>query len=746
MMFKIRRFINPPYTIREIFIALSTLIMLLSAPIIVINAEQEKQMRVEAASSCDETYPIDYFHVCYFSGVDPAVGSYLGGEDEAPLGSPVSNRVFAINHDWGAAPVFGGTGDSISGIWRGQLNFEAGTYQLSVFTDDGVRVYLDENLVIDRWDDSAGAYATALTISSGHHNLRVEWYENTGSAKLQFHWDKGPTIGSFTPQEAIIEVFILTSQQFCIAGEPWVSGDRFDIYNSDHTVSTSWRRDESVLTPKILKPSDPSLPTYDLVECFEMGFRPEELTYARQQIDAFADDIERLSNGALLPIVNVHEISGEQILSRWGGTLWLGWWDLEEAVEAYLSKETDFTIAISSVHDLNTGKYHSIPLCGGTYGVDFGLGGAGYTWVPNSTDPGEWFQCLTEGVILNEWAHQFTGVVHALLELDNIYKDGYPTCGEGDADTYKWMPGLYDIPQDPVSPWCGLGHPGSIVGVGNLFLWHYDPSLSHYGLNFFTGNHCDNGKQDFGETGVDTGGNCPEDTQDPTVSITGPSDGSTVSETVNISATASDNFGVTKVEFYVDGELKETDASSPYVYSWDTATVSNGIHSLLAKAYDAVPNTATDTIDVTVSNDTGGPSPPTANIKANGSNGPITITYNTSTVVSWTSTNTTSCSVSPAGWTGVSGSKSTGRLTAKKTYTLNCSGEGGSASDLVTVNVTAKPAVRKLGDLNLDGKINIRDLSILLSKWSTTNAIADLDKSGRVNIRDLSTLLSRWGR
>ncbi|HEX7456604.1 MAG TPA: dockerin type I domain-containing protein, partial [Candidatus Nanoarchaeia archaeon] len=146
-----------------------------------------------------------------------------------------------------------------------------------------------------------------------------------------------------------------------------------------------------------------------------------------------------------------------------------------------------------------------------------------------------------------------------------------------------------------------------------------------------------------------------------------------------------------------------------------------------------------DTIDVTVSNDTGGPSPPTANIKANGSNGPITITYNTSATISWTSTNATSCSVSPTGWTGVSGSKSTGRLTTKKTYTLSCLGEGGSASDLVAITVA------KLGDLNLDGRINIRDLSILLSRWGSTNATADINGDGRVNIRDLSVLLSRWG-
>jgi len=82
---------------------------------------------------------------------------------------------------------------------------------------------------------------------------------------------------------------------------------------------------------------------------------------------------------------------------------------------------------------------------------------------------------------------------------------------------------------------------------------------------------------------------------------------------------------------------------------------------------------------------------PTADIKANGSDGPITIGYNTSATISWASTNTTGCSVSPTGWMGTSGSQSTGNLTLTTTYSLNCTGSGGSASDSVIVNVSAPP-------------------------------------------------------
>ena len=86
------------------------------------------------------------------------------------------------------------------------------------------------------------------------------------------------------------------------------------------------------------------------------------------------------------------------------------------------------------------------------------------------------------------------------------------------------------------------------------------------------------------------------------------------------------------------------------------------------------------------------PPTPTANIKANGSDGPITIAYNSPATISWSSTNATSCSVSPAGWTGTSNlGISTGNLTSTKTYTLNCTGDYGPASDSVTVNVNPPP-------------------------------------------------------
>ncbi|HMF95572.1 MAG TPA: Ig-like domain-containing protein [Vicinamibacterales bacterium] len=109
--------------------------------------------------------------------------------------------------------------------------------------------------------------------------------------------------------------------------------------------------------------------------------------------------------------------------------------------------------------------------------------------------------------------------------------------------------------------------------------------------------------------------NAPDVTP-PTVSMTAPASGATVSgKTVMVSATASDNVGVSSVQFKLDGaNLGAADTASPYTMTWDSTTVANGSHTFTAVASDAAGNTTTATaVTVTVNNDT---TPPTVSITA----------------------------------------------------------------------------------------------------------------------------------
>jgi hypothetical protein len=99
------------------------------------------------------------------------------------------------------------------------------------------------------------------------------------------------------------------------------------------------------------------------------------------------------------------------------------------------------------------------------------------------------------------------------------------------------------------------------------------------------------------------------DTQPPAVAFTAPAAGGTVSGTVAVQATASDNVGVTKVEFYLDNTLETTSTAAPYSWSFDTTTAANGTHALKVLAYDAAGNIGQATESVTVQNAAGAVQP-----------------------------------------------------------------------------------------------------------------------------------------
>ncbi len=137
--------------------------------------------------------------------------------------------------------------------------------------------------------------------------------------------------------------------------------------------------------------------------------------------------------------------------------------------------------------------------------------------------------------------------------------------------------------------------------------------------------------------------------------------------------------------------------------------------------------TATDTVKANVQ-----ATAPTVNLKINNQNGTITIPYNTAATLFWTSTNATSCSAS-GNWSGskaVSGSQSTGNLTSNKTYTITCTGPGGTATDTVKANVQVSQPTVNLKANGVDGPMTINYNTAATLSWTTTNNPTSCTASG----------------
>jgi chitodextrinase len=131
-----------------------------------------------------------------------------------------------------------------------------------------------------------------------------------------------------------------------------------------------------------------------------------------------------------------------------------------------------------------------------------------------------------------------------------------------------------------------------------------------------------------------TGDNCnvPSDTTPPAVTLTAPVEGASISGTVPLTASASDNVGVTKVEFYDNSSLVGTDTSSPYSVNWDSSKILNGSHLITARAYDAAGNVSSDSNTVTTKNgDIQAPSVPSS-VKATATSyNAVNVTWKAST-------------------------------------------------------------------------------------------------------------------
>ena len=106
----------------------------------------------------------------------------------APVATEPDPTVF---YDWGLGrPHSAMQKDGFSARWRGQRHFHAGFYRFWVFHDDGARLIVDGEVLINQWRDGRAAHDSLLTyMSSGYHDVVIEYYENIGDAEIRFWWE-----------------------------------------------------------------------------------------------------------------------------------------------------------------------------------------------------------------------------------------------------------------------------------------------------------------------------------------------------------------------------------------------------------------------------------------------------------------------------------------------------------------------------------------------------------------------------
>lgn len=145
--------------------------------------------------------------ICPMGSPGTAAGGLLGAyfTNMNLSGSPAANRVDGpvdFNWDTGATGMPGIPADQFSARWEGRLRAPStGTYQFQTESDDGVRLWVNGQLLIDQWNDhSATAHTSGdVTLYAGQvYDIRLEYYENLVHAVIRLRW-RIPGSGSFVP-------------------------------------------------------------------------------------------------------------------------------------------------------------------------------------------------------------------------------------------------------------------------------------------------------------------------------------------------------------------------------------------------------------------------------------------------------------------------------------------------------------------------------------------------------------------
>ncbi|MCC7372776.1 MAG: PQQ-dependent sugar dehydrogenase [Chloroflexi bacterium] len=165
-------------------------------------------------------------------------------QNETLAGAPSYQACEAtINHDWGGGPPTAGFGDDHFSVrWIGRFTFSDGVYDFTARSDDGARVWIDGEQIVDDWGSGAANNVVGTkTMTAGQHTVMAEYWDDCCAAEMRLTW--APRIPNAPPAPTITSPTV--SQQFKVGDVIQLSGSATDV--QDGTIPTSGLRWDVIL-------------------------------------------------------------------------------------------------------------------------------------------------------------------------------------------------------------------------------------------------------------------------------------------------------------------------------------------------------------------------------------------------------------------------------------------------------------------------------------------------------------------
>lgn len=295
-----------------------------------------------------------------------------------------------------------------------------------------------------------------------------------------------------------MDVVIYTELRVCMIGDT-CNNNCLSIEDDTRTPKVRFAKNGNLA---VVPPGDPRIATANVSQCMTTQLDATERTNLRTSLELLKANLATWTGNTLLLDVQFHEVSASSVMILYAfDAVWIGPGELPAAVKSSLSADTDFVIVTHDVRDDSLGWHLPFGYCALSFDHPNGAAGAAYSWVPR-TMSSETFECATYDAYRDHFTGMLYNAVTTLSPFDDLYDGTYPACGAGDPDSSRWFPDPGACFMDP--DWTQCGAAGCEMDFKqHMFERHWVRDL------VTSANHCNNGVMDFGESGVDSGGNCP---------------------------------------------------------------------------------------------------------------------------------------------------------------------------------------------------------------------------------------------
>jgi hypothetical protein len=294
-----------------------------------------------------------------------------------------------------------------------------------------------------------------------------------------------------------LDVLMVRSLSTCAVGNPCTLADASQCYTVSDGAGGRVAFDPS--TVQLLATTDARVGTAPQSQCFTLALDDAAVASANDLISGLRTRVFQLTSGDINLDVHTHDLAPVDVsFTSFSAGLFLEPAALESAGLAYVTRDTDFVFAVTGTQDASTGAVQQMSPCSGTNWIDQGpFGGSTFTWVALND------ACARSAVFMYAWLAQFYFGLRDVTQPADIAIGSSGACGQGGPDPTRWFPFVSDCTSDPDATTCGAPTcPDSDAFYSHVLSAHWKPGHP------FNGNYCNDGRMDYDETGVDTGGRC----------------------------------------------------------------------------------------------------------------------------------------------------------------------------------------------------------------------------------------------